>query len=227
MQHLTSNINIQVNDKIYLKDPVSSELGKKILATGIDLIDEMGFEQFTFRKLGKAIGSTEASVYRYFENKHKLLLYLTSWYWGWMEYRMAFTLANVESASARLERAINILTEPVGDDGNFAHIDEGKLYRIVISDSSKAYLTKDVDRENRDGAFAGYKRLVQRVSDVVMEINPDYKYPHMLISTVIEGAHHQRFFAGHLPGLTDVVDGEDAVTECYKSMVFKTICHTL
>lgn len=223
MQQLTSNINIQVNDKIYLKDPVSSELGKKILATGIDMIDEMGFEQFTFRKLGRAIGSTEASVYRYFENKHKLLLYLTSWYWSWMEYRMAFTLANVDSARTRLERAITVLTEPVVDDGNFAHINEGKLYRIVISDASKAYLTKDVDQENRDGAFAGYKRLVQRVSDVVLEINPDYKYPHMLVSTVIEGAHHQRFFAGHLPGLTDVVEGEDSVSECYKSMVFNAI----
>lgn len=223
MQHLTANINIQVNEKIYLKDPVSSDLGNKILVTGIDMIDEMGFEQFTFRKLGKAIGSTEASIYRYFENKHKLLLYLTSWYWGWMEYRMAFTLANVASAHTRLERAITVLTEPVEDDGDFTHMNKGKLYRIVISDASKAYLTKDVDQENRIGAFAGYKRLVQRVSDVVLEINRQYKYPHMLISTVIEGAHHQRFFAGHLPGLTDVVEGEDSVTECYKTLVFKAI----
>lgn len=223
MQELTSNINIQVNEKIYLKDPVSSELGKKILAAGIDMIDRIGFEQFTFRKLGKEIGSTEASIYRYFENKHKLLLYLTSWYWGWMEYRMVFSLANVPSSYDRLERALALITEPVRDDGNFSHINESKLYRIVISDSSKAYLTKDVDEENRYGAFAGYKELVKRVSEIVLEINPEYKYPHMLISTVIEGAHHQRFFAGHLPRLTDVVDGEDAISEFYKSMVFSAI----
>ena len=34
----------------------------------------------------------------------------------------------------------------------------------------------------------------------------------MLVSTIIEGTHHQRFFAEHLPRLTNVVEGEDSVT---------------
>ena len=45
----------------------------------------------------------------------------------------------------------------------------------------------------------------------------------MLISTVMEGAHHQRFFAEHLPRLTDVVDGHDAVTTFYTELVLSTI----
>ena len=49
---------------------------------------EIGFESFTFKKLAAKIESTEASVYRYFENKHKLLIYLVSWYWNWVEYRL-------------------------------------------------------------------------------------------------------------------------------------------
>ena len=82
MDRLLSNIKIQVNEKVYLKDPDSSELGKKIIRGSIDLIDEIGFEQFTFKKLAIKINSTEASVYRYFDSKHTLLVYITLWYWG-------------------------------------------------------------------------------------------------------------------------------------------------
>ena len=82
MERLLQSIKIGINNKIYLKDPESSNLGKKILEYSILMIDEMGFEGFTFKKLGARIGSNESSIYRYFESKHKLLLYLTSWYWG-------------------------------------------------------------------------------------------------------------------------------------------------
>lgn len=216
-------MSIQVNEHVYLKDPETSELGRKIISSSIDLIDEIGLEAFTFKKVAAKIGSTEASVYRYFESKHKLLLYLITWYWAWMEYRLVFGLANIASPEERLERAIILLTEQVVEDGSFEHINEIKLNRIVICESSKAYHTKDVDEENKVGMFAGYKELVQRVCDVILEINPHYKYPHMLVSTMIEGSHHQRYFAEHLPRLTDIVKGEDAITEFYKEMIFKAI----
>jgi AcrR family transcriptional regulator len=223
MQELLSNLSIQVNDHIFLKNPESSDLGKKIIKGGIELMDERGFEAFTFSKLAKKINSTEASIYRYFESKHKFLLFLTIWYWGWMEYRLVFSLANILSPEDRVSRAIHLLTEDVNEMGNFPHIDQIKLYRIVISESSKAYFTKEVDQENKEGCFSGYKRIVKRVSDIILEINPDYKYPHMLISTVIEGAHHQRYFAEHLPKLTDEIKDGDAVTKFYTEMVFKAI----
>ncbi len=223
MRELLSKINIQVNKSIYLKDPQSSELGLKIVSSSINMIDEIGFELFNFRKLGQEINSTEASIYRYFENKHKLLLYLTSWYWNWMEYRIVFSLSNIQSPHERLERAIRLLTEQLKEDRNFSNIDEVKLNQIVISESSKSFLNKDVDQENKAGVFEGYKKLVARVSDIILEIDPEYKYAHMLISTVIEGAHHQRYFSEHLPLLTDVVIGEDSITEFYKDIVFKAL----
>ena len=223
MKDLLSNISIGVNDKIYLKNPETSELGKKIVTGSIDMIDELGFERFTFRKLGVRIGSTEASIYRYFESKHKLLQYLTSWFWGWMEYKMVFSLANIYSPMDRLERAISLLTEQVIDDNNFEHINKEKLNRIVIGESMKAYLTKEVDLDNKEGVFKGYKQLVSRVSDIILEINTKYKYPHMLVSTCIEGAHLQRYFAEHLPRLTDTLKGEDSISEFYKDMVFRAI----
>jgi len=223
MRKLLSNISIQVHDKIFIKNPESSDLGQRIISKGIEMIEEMGFEQFTFRKLGKEIGSTEASIYRYFENKHKLLLYLISWYWGWMEYQLVFSLANIESPSERLGKAITLLSQEVNMDNSYTHIDEKKLYQIIISESSKTYLTKEVDEENKEGMFSGYKQLVTRVSEIILEINPSYKYPNMMVSTVIEGAQLQRYFAKHLPRLTDEIKGEDAITLFYKEMVFNSL----
>jgi len=223
MEELLPKISVPVNEHIYLKNPESSELGKKIITGGIELIHEIGFEDFTFRKLGKQIDSNEASIYRYFESKHKLLLYLTSWYWGWMEYRLVFALANIQPPQEKIRRAITLLAQPVEEDGSFSHINEVKLNQIVISESSKAYLTKNVDQENKEGVFKIYKQLVARISDVILEINPNYEYPHMLVSTVIEGIHHQHYFAEHLPGLTDHVKGEDSIIEFYKEMVYKVI----
>ncbi|MCB9244975.1 MAG: helix-turn-helix transcriptional regulator [Flavobacteriales bacterium] len=223
MDIILSSIRQPVNDHVYLKDPESTELGRRIVNGSIDLIYELGFEAFTFRKLAELIGSTEASVYRYFESKHKLLLYLSSWYWSWMDYKVLFSITNITEAEDRLERALLALTEEVKLDTNFLHIDEVKLYQIVIAESSKAYLTRSVDEENRYGVFTAYKNLVARVSELVLAINPTFKYPHMLISTVIEGAHLQRFFASHLPRLTDTLQGEDAVCSFYREMVFSTI----
>ncbi|MGD1847437.1 MAG: TetR/AcrR family transcriptional regulator [Salibacteraceae bacterium] len=223
MHNSVPKVAIQVNENIYLKNPESSELGKRIIAGSIDLIEELGFESFTFRKLAKSLDSTEASIYRYFESKHRLLLYLTVWYWAWMEYRLVFRIANIESPVERLKRAVSLLTEQVEEDGSFRHINETKLNRIVICESSKSYLTKAVDRENKEGVFLDYKSLVGRISEIIKEINPQYKYPHMLISTVMEGAHLQRFFAEHLPRLTDQIEGEDAIADFYSEMVLKAI----
>ena len=45
----------------------------------------------------------------------------------------------------------------------------------------------------------------------------------MLISTIIEGAHQQRYFAEHLPSLTDTKQNHDAVGDFYQEMVFKVL----
>ncbi|VAW23102.1 hypothetical protein MNBD_BACTEROID04-1326, partial [hydrothermal vent metagenome] len=53
---------------------------------------------------------------------------------------------------------------------------------------------------------------------------PKYKYSHMLISTVIEGAYQQRFFAEHMPALTDIdKENERTITEFYTKLVFNAI----
>lgn len=223
MKDLLSNISINACPSTYLKNPQSSDLGQRIVSESVEMISEIGFEAFTFRKLGSRLGTSEASIYRYFESKHKILLYLTSWYWSWMEYRLVFSISNIENPAERLSIAIELLTQRVNEHFKISHVDENKLFKIVVAESAKAYLSKDVDEANDKGVFASYQKLVGRVSDIVREIRPDYKYPRMLVSSVIVGSHHQRFFAEHIPGLTDVVTGEDSISEYYKQTAFSAI----
>ncbi|MGC9344775.1 MAG: TetR/AcrR family transcriptional regulator, partial [Bacteroidales bacterium] len=71
---MTVALQISPNQALYIKDPQSTNTGRNILKYSIPLMQELGFEKFTFKKLAASMGSSEISVYRYFENKHKLLL---------------------------------------------------------------------------------------------------------------------------------------------------------
>lgn len=213
-------IHIEISAKLYKKDPDSSELGRKIISNSIILINELGFENFTFKKLGVLISSNESSIYRYFESKHALLIYLTSWYWSWMEYKVVFATINIDSPYDRLEKSLDFLTQPVEVDNSISYVNEILLSEIIFSESLKAYHTTNVDVEYKKGCFNAYKKVIQRVSDIVLEINPKFLYPHMLISTVIEGAHQQKYFVEHLPSLTDLIQDKHAISEFYKKMVF-------
>ena len=217
-------IQLKINDKVFTKDPCTSDLGKKIIQQSIKLIDDLGFESFTFAKLVDQINCTEASIYRYFDNKHRLLTYHLTWYWTWLEYRITLATANIESAEQRLRIALLLLTSPLEQEPRIPQVDEVALYRIVIAESQKVYLTKYVDEENKKGLFLSYKRLCKKVAGIVREVNPDYRFPTALISTVVESSYDQRYFARHLPSLTEIpVDQEEGITEYLIELVFKVI----
>ncbi len=203
MKNLLSNIKISVPDKIFLKDPESSDLGRRIIGHSILLIDEIGFDSFTFKKLGAKIGSNESSIYRYFESKHKLLLYLTSWYWAWIEYQLVFSTYNLPNAKEQLLKAIDVVTKTIEEDYDYSHINEIVLNRIIINEYSKSYLTKEVDSENKEGYFVVYKRLVQRLRDIILRVNPNYEYASSIASTIVQGALHQHFLKDHFKSITD------------------------
>ncbi len=221
MDSLLSNLKIAVPEKIYVKDPESSSLGKRIVEHSIILIDEIGFDSFTFKKLGKLIGSNESSIYRYFESKHKLLLYLSSWYWAWIEYQLVIETHNLNPLD-KLQKAIEVVTRSTKEDSNFSHINEVVLNRIMINENSKSFLTKEVDQENREGYFVIYKRIVHRLRDMVIALKSDYKYPSSLASTIIEGSLHQHFLKIHFASMTDC-DTDITPTQFYKDLVVNTL----
>ncbi|WP_089681755.1 TetR/AcrR family transcriptional regulator [Catalinimonas alkaloidigena] len=195
---------LKVSDKLFLRDPQDTELGRKIIEFSIELIEEMGFEQFTFKKLAKRIASTEASIYRYFENKHRLLVYLVSWYWTWVDYLIDYQTHNLSDPAQKLRIALRVLMESRRNDPASIHVDEELLHRIVIAESPKLYLTKQVDAIGKEGAFKAYETLCQRIADLVEAYAPGYPYALSLVSTLVGAVHEQLFFSEHLPNLTAV-----------------------
>lgn len=222
MELLMKSLKIGVNEKLYIKDPESSTLGKNIVQHSILMIDEIGFDHFTFKKLGKEIHSNESSIYRYFENKHKLLLYLATWYWGWMEYRMVFATNGISNPVKKLEKAVEILTKSIEEDSSITHVNEVVLSRLIINEYSKSYLVKEIGQKNKEDYFIVYKRLVSRLSDMIKAVDGDYPYPVSLASNVLEGSLHQHFLQEHFPSITNC-NGKVTPTTFFTDLIFRTL----
>lgn len=218
-----TTLRLEMNSNLFLRDPQDTELGRKIIKQSIYMIEEMGLEQFTFKKLSIEIDSTEASIYRYFENKHRLLVYLIAWYWNWLEYKIEYETNNVQDAKERLVRAIRLIAEKKHIDPMFPSVDEEALQRIVINESDKTYHTKQVDDDNKEGLFRGFKSLCSRIAAIIKELNPDYAYARALVTTVLEAAHQQVFFAEHLPSLTEHSAADGKVYEENNAFLFNLI----
>lgn len=201
---MSIEIKISLNEGLYVKNPQDSQLGRQIIEFSILLIDEMGIESFTFKKLAEKIHSTEASIYRYFENKHMLLLYLVNWYLEWVCYLIDINTMNINDSKRKLQIIVHSFVSASRENPLVAYVNENKLQRIVISDGNKVYHTKDVNDENSKGFFESYKKLVSNVSKVISEVNPDFKYPCALATNLFEMSNNHMFFSQHLPKLTDV-----------------------
>ncbi len=220
-----SVVQLLIPDKYFLKDPNSSDLGKKIVSQGIILLDELGFEDFTFKKLAQCIDSTEASIYRYFENKLKYLLYLTTMYWQWIEYLIDIRLYHLKEPDDKLDEILKIITFPekLTSISGSGSIDIFRLRSVVMTESDKTYLTRQVDAINKKGLFKGYKDLCHKIALVILEINPDYAYPRAIVSTILEASHQQVFFALHLPTLTEIDRNGDKLDSQVYNFLHDTI----
>ncbi len=196
-------LHIKMNSTLFIKDPEDSKLGRRIIEHSIDLIEENGFEDFTFKKLANSLNTAEASIYRYFENKHRLLTYITSWFWTWMEYQLVFYTNNIDDLEKKIDIIISLLTFKLKDQFLLEYINKEKLQKIIVAEANKSYFTNHIDEDNKAQIFKPYKDLCHRISKIFGEYNSNYKYPHSLASTLIETAHHQIFFKDHLPSLTD------------------------
>lgn len=223
MQSLIEKIDFRIKGDLFLKDPNSSVLGQNILKGSIELIYSIGLESFNFKKLAENIDSTEASIYRYFENKHKLLLFLISLYWSWIEYNLVFSIVNLNDNKEKLEKALELLCNPLSKVEN-DKFDFYKLNSIIISESAKSFLTKDVDKEDRNGYYYGFEGIVNRLSDIIANFNSSYKYPKALSSTIIESIILQKFFFEHLPSISDI-ENEGNPIEFIKDLAITRLEH--
>jgi AcrR family transcriptional regulator len=216
---MIDSIILKQPEGTYLKDPQGSDLGIKIIKESIELMEEIGIEDFTFKKLSVRIESTEASVYRYFESKHQLLLYLYSWYWGWKMVEIDRATHFITTDFDKLITAMNLLIQQENKAAFAFSFSYEKLRNLIEKEGIKSFLTKKVDDENQIGAFDNYKKLVALLSSWVVATKKDFQFPNMLITTIIEGAHLQHFFGNHLKRLTNHSDTNDNVAEFYKQLV--------
>ena len=216
----------KLNHHLFLRDPQHTNLGQKIIHSSVELIDKLGFEQFTFKKLAEEINSTEASIYRYFENKHRLLVYLIAWYWNWIEYRIDIFTSGISDPKEKLKACLRLLAEEKKYDPTFEFVNEEALHRIVISELDKTFLTKEVDEHNKDGLFGGFKTVCRKISQIILEVSPNYPFANALVSTILVTVNQQLFFASHLPSLTSIKANEARYTDLYsfiESVVFRSI----
>lgn len=223
MKALLQQITIEVSPKVYLKEPYSSDLGKSIVRDGVLLINEIGLEAFTFKKLAHRMCTTESSIYRYFENKHKFLLYLIDWYWGWLEYEIVMATTNLGKPEEELSRMLHIMCDPIADDLHHQHLDLHLLHKIVIEESPKAFFTKEVEIDNQNGLFKGYKRVVSRLADAITATHENYPYSLSLATTAIETINQQQFLGEHFPRMSSLGSSNEKLTKYIKGLVLRTI----
>jgi hypothetical protein len=218
-------IKIQASERLAIRDPEDTTLGRNIVRQGLILMHKLGYEHFTFKKLADEMHTTEASIYRYFENKHRLLLYILSWYWNFLEYLVVFSLQNMSDPEMKIKKVIELLVNELPDGLDSSGLNKASLYQIVIAESSKTYLTREVNQINQVQLFKPYKDLCSRVADLFLEFNPDYPYPRSLASTLIEMSHLQNYFMTNLPRLTDFSENPDVskVQTFLEDMVFSSL----
>lgn len=220
------SVKINISHKIYLRDPEQTQLGRKIINFGIRLINELGFESFTFKKLAKHINSTEASLYRYFENKQALLAYITSWYWGWLEYQLHYQTNNIDTNEEKLKIMIRIMTAPPITDSSFSYINEKLLYQVVIHDFFKTLYIKDIEVKYKKGFLRNYHSLCDAVAYLIHQFNPVFSYSQALAQTLLHVANHQVFLGLNIPSTTDV-NIEPQNTEQLQEYLWLLLSHTI
>ena len=150
------------------------------------------------------MGSNETSLYRYFENKHFLLLYLVVWYWNWVSYLIDYNTKNISDPNRKLDLIIENFVDATRENPSVDFVNEKILHRVIIAEAAKSYHTKNIDEKNGQGFYIPYKSLIQKVADVILEITPNFPYPHSFASTLFEMANNEIYFAEHLPRLTDI-----------------------
>lgn len=215
-----------MSDKLYLRDPQTTRTGQALITHSIRLIDQVGFENVTFKKIAAEMHSTEATIYRYFGNKFRLLQYLVDSYWTLINFQFGLHLNNITTPEEKLKVCIHLLAG-TRKFISVSSIDTNALQRIVISELDKTYLSRSIDKDYRNGLLDPFKETCSILSSLVREVNPQYPFPNSLVSTVLNAVTHQPFYSEHMPSFSDITaDNKHRNERLYdfvESFVFKTI----
>lgn len=201
--------DLRPDPALVLRDPLSTPLGRDLLAQGLALMDELGLEAFTFRKLAARMGTTEVTVYKYFPNKHRLLQYYFQLYWLWLRRLCGREIERARDPREALRRCVESICGVWPRSLPPLPLEPHRLRRLVIDEGMKSYLHKRVDADNARRLFAPYKALSAFLADRLVACRPTVPMPRSFATTVIEMAHSLPFAMEHLPSLTELSRRKD------------------
>lgn len=219
------NISFSVNTQLFKKNPEESAIGREIISNSIELIHTLGLDGFTFKKLAVKIEHTEATIYRYFENKQMLLLYIVNWYWLYLDFLIEFKIQNLKDPKHKINEIIAILSQNLSETKLTSNYNLGAIFQIINREGNKVYLHTEVKEINKIQLYKPYKDLCAKIAAIFLSYKPKYPYSHSLASTLIETSHLQIFFTENLPRLTDVNEQnkENYAHNFLSDIIFKSL----
>lgn len=206
---IENHIHLRPDPALYLKDPEATEVGRGILEDGLGLMNDLGLEAFTFKKLAEHMGSTEVTLYKYFPNKQRLLQYYFQLYWLWLRQVCGRIAERNNDPRRALEEIVEALCGVWPKVLPHVQLDPNELRRLVIEEGMKSYLHKNVDEDNARRLFMPYKELSAFMAERLVACRADVPWPRSFATTVIEMAHSLPFAMEHLPSLTELSSRKD------------------
>ncbi|MCC7502644.1 MAG: TetR/AcrR family transcriptional regulator [Flavobacteriales bacterium] len=200
--------HLEPDASLSLRD-TGSPMGLRILTEGLVLMNELGLEAFTFKKLAERIGCTEVTVYHYFTNKQRLLQYYFQFYWLWLRTHGEQEGHNVKDPVERLHGTIRALAGVWSASAPAAQLDPKALRDLVVNEGSKSFLHKNVDTDNELKLFKPYKDLCAQVAAEVKACAPRLRSARSFATTLVEMSHSLEFAMHHLPALTELSVKQD------------------
>jgi len=212
-------ISISVSPNTYLRNPEDTDLGKNIIRYGIQILSDKGFQCFNFKCLAKEMGSTEASVYRYFENKYMLLVYLTSWYWEYLDLQIMLNTRNIEDPVRKLRLMISTIVQGIDSDFEHEYFDLRKLHNIVVEQSPRVIHSKKVEACEKAGMFSNFKNLNSNIAAIILECDPDFKYPSALATNILKMSMDHKYYAEHICSITEITNCKESSLNQLEDMI--------
>jgi AcrR family transcriptional regulator len=204
-----AHIHLKPDPVLHLRDPEGTRLGQAILSEGLVLMNELGLEAFTFKKLAARIDSTEVSLYKYFPNKQRLLQYYFQLYWLWLRQVCGRHAERSVDPLGTVRSVVDALCGVWPKDVPTAQLDPHALRLLVIEEGMKSYLHKNVDADNARRLFLPYKALSAFIAECLVAYRKDVPMPRSFATTIIEMAHSLPFAMEHLPSLTELSNKKD------------------
>lgn len=199
------NLHFQVHipSRMAQHDPSHSRTGLKILNTAIQMIADEGYEVFHLSKLAEKADTVESTVYRYFENKHKLLLYISGWYWAYLDFSIDYETRETGDSQQILQKAIELMAGKNLPKNTDLIGDPLLIHRIIIMEFSKIYTTQMAHEDNKEGYFVYFKTFVNKIGNILADSMPNYKFTRSFAFLLVSGIYQQAHVAEKLPALSD------------------------